>query len=87
MLGGTSGFTAATICYPLDTIRRRMQMAGHLYNGQIDAFRTIWQKVRRACAVYLSRTSNLRPAVEAVPASHGQEITQFVKQGCKVVKP
>lgn len=45
-LGGTSGFVAATICYPLDTIRRRMQMAGHLYDSQIDAFRTIWRKAR-----------------------------------------
>lgn len=46
VLGGTAGFTAATICYPLDTIRRRMQMAGHMYNGQLDAFRKIWQQVR-----------------------------------------
>lgn len=44
-LGGTSGFTAASICYPLDTIRRRMQMAGHMYDGQLDAFRKIWQQV------------------------------------------
>ena len=44
-LGGTSGFTAASICYPLDTIRRRMQMAGHMYDGQLDAFRKIWEQV------------------------------------------
>ena len=45
VLGGSSGTVAATICYPLDTIRRRMQMAGHMYSSQIDAFCKIWRQV------------------------------------------
>lgn len=44
-MGACSGTVAATACYPLDTIRRRMQMAGPMYAGQVDAFRQIWQQV------------------------------------------
>ncbi|KAI8473205.1 MAG: mitochondrial substrate carrier [Monoraphidium minutum] len=43
LVGATSGTMAATACYPLDTIRRRMQMRGHTYAGQLDAFATIWR--------------------------------------------
>ena len=32
------------MCYPLDTIRRRMQMKGKTYNGMMDAFVTIFKK-------------------------------------------
>ncbi len=39
LVGGCSGTIAATICYPLDTIRRRMQMKGQVRAG-----------ARRACA-------------------------------------
>jgi solute carrier family 25 phosphate transporter 23/24/25/41 len=42
-LGGLAGTIAATVCYPLDTIRRRMQMKGQLYKNQADAFVTIWR--------------------------------------------
>lgn len=44
LVGAASGTLAATACYPLDTIRRRMQMRGHSYSGQLDAFATIWRK-------------------------------------------
>lgn len=44
-VGGLTGTVAATVCYPLDTVRRRMQMRGHTYSGQMDALRTIWVKV------------------------------------------
>lgn len=44
-LGGVTGTVAATVCYPLDTVRRRMQMKGKTYNGQLDAMRSILQKV------------------------------------------
>ncbi|KAK9832837.1 hypothetical protein WJX81_005482 [Elliptochloris bilobata] len=42
-LGAAAGTLASTVCYPLDTIRRRMQMRGRTYAGQADAFRTIWR--------------------------------------------
>lgn len=41
VIGGASGTFSATVCYPLDTIRRRMQMKGKTYNGMADAMRTI----------------------------------------------
>lgn len=34
---------AATVCYPLDTIRRRMQMKGRTYTSQLDAVTSIWK--------------------------------------------
>lgn len=43
LLGGASGTMAASMCYPLDTIRRRMQMKGCTYTGQMDAFVTIFK--------------------------------------------
>ena len=46
-LGAAAGTLASTVCYPLDTVRRRMQMRGRTYAGQVDAFRTIWRTVRR----------------------------------------
>lgn len=41
VVGGASGTFSATVCYPLDTIRRRMQMKGKTYNGMLDAIKTI----------------------------------------------
>lgn len=41
VIGGASGTFSATVCYPLDTIRRRMQMKGKTYNGMADAMTTI----------------------------------------------
>ena len=43
-LCGASGTFSATVCYPLDTIRRRMQMKGKTYNGMGDAIVTIARK-------------------------------------------
>ena len=41
VLGGFAGTFAATLCYPLDTVRRRMQMRGKVYDNMFDALRTI----------------------------------------------
>ena len=43
VLGGLAGTFAASACYPLDTVRRRMQMKGKVYDGMLDALRTMWR--------------------------------------------
>ena len=39
-MGGAAGTVAATVCYPLDTIRRRMQMKGQMYSSQASRRRS-----------------------------------------------
>mmetsp|Transcript_21346 Transcript_21346/g.69102 ORF Transcript_21346/g.69102 Transcript_21346/m.69102 type:complete len:330 (+) Transcript_21346:1499-2488(+) len=43
-LGASAGIMAATVCYPLDTVRRRMQMKGAHYTSMLDALVTIARK-------------------------------------------
>ena len=47
VMGAAAGTLASSICYPLDTIRRRMQMVGLTYSSQANAFATIWRQVGR----------------------------------------
>jgi solute carrier family 25 (mitochondrial phosphate transporter), member 23/24/25/41 len=44
-VGGLTGTIAASVCYPLDTVRRQMQMKGNAYKGQLHAMQMIWKTV------------------------------------------
>ena len=43
-VGAAAGTVATTVCYPLDTVRRRMQMAGNTYSSMGNALVTIASK-------------------------------------------
>ena len=77
-LGGMAGTLAATVCYPLDTIRRRMQMRGQMYRHQADAFATIW-RTEGARGFYRGYAAN---TIKVVP----QNAIRFVAyEGIKVL--
>jgi solute carrier family 25 phosphate transporter 23/24/25/41 len=62
-LGAASGIFAQTCCFPLDTVRRRMQLKGKMYEGTIDAFRTI-MRVEGAAGFYKGMLPN---AIKVIP--------------------
>ena len=41
VFGAASGLVASSVCYPLDTVRRRMALAGTTYTGNYNAVVTI----------------------------------------------
>ena len=63
LLGAASGLFAQSVCYPLDTVRRRQQMKGRHYEGMVDAFRQI-VKVEGVRGLYRGMVPN---AVKVVP--------------------
>jgi len=44
VLGATAGLFAQSVCYPLDTVRRVMQIPGSKYTGVFDCFYKIIHK-------------------------------------------
>lgn len=63
VLGGCAGMFAQTMCFPLDTVRRRMQLKGTAYKSTPDAFYTI-MKVEGVTGFYHGMTAN---AVKIIP--------------------
>ncbi|EIE27681.1 mitochondrial substrate carrier protein [Coccomyxa subellipsoidea C-169] len=41
-MGAASGLLASSVCFPLDTVRRQMQMRACTYTSQANAISTIW---------------------------------------------
>lgn len=62
-LGAAAGIVAQTVCYPLDTVRRRMQMAGKHYSSTANAFSTIL-RVEGLSGFYKGMSAN---ALKVVP--------------------
>lgn len=62
-LGACSGIFAQTCCYPLDTVRRRMQVAGKNYSSTPNAFATI-MKTEGMKGFYKGMSAN---ALKVVP--------------------
>ena len=56
-MGAASGIIAQTCCYPLDTVRRRMQVAGTNYTSTLNAFSTI-AKVEGFRGFYVGMSAN-----------------------------
>ena len=64
-LGAAAGLFAQSVCYPLDTIRRRQQIKGNHYSGTIDAIRKIG-RVEGVRGYYKGMTPN---AMKVVPSN------------------
>jgi solute carrier family 25 phosphate transporter 23/24/25/41 len=57
LLGAGAGIIAQTACYPLDTIRRRMQLKGKNYRNTLDAMQTI-ARTEGVKALYKGMSAN-----------------------------
>eukprot|EP00281_Chroomonas_sp_CCMP1168_P020915 CAMPEP_0206229874 /NCGR_PEP_ID=MMETSP0047_2-20121206/9936_1 /ASSEMBLY_ACC=CAM_ASM_000192 /TAXON_ID=195065 /ORGANISM="Chroomonas mesostigmatica_cf, Strain CCMP1168" /LENGTH=305 /DNA_ID=CAMNT_0053653215 /DNA_START=13 /DNA_END=930 /DNA_ORIENTATION=- len=57
LMGASSGIIAQSACYPLDTVRRRMQMKGRVYTSTINAIITI-SRTEGAFALYKGISAN-----------------------------
>lgn len=75
-LGAMSALVSQTVCYPLDTIRRRMQIKGTPYKHGLDA---LWQIIRKegAAQLYAGISAN---ALKIVP---NNSIRFLVYELCK----
>jgi len=62
-MGAASGLIAQTMCYPLDTVRRRMQLKGTVYTSTSNALQTIVRE-EGFRALYLGMAPN---ALKIVP--------------------
>mmetsp|Transcript_29048 Transcript_29048/g.57024 ORF Transcript_29048/g.57024 Transcript_29048/m.57024 type:complete len:395 (-) Transcript_29048:151-1335(-) len=63
VLGGAAGMFAQSLCFPLDTVRRRMQLKGVTYPSTADAFYTII-KTEGPRGFYHGMTAN---AIKIIP--------------------
>mmetsp|Transcript_24008 Transcript_24008/g.66718 ORF Transcript_24008/g.66718 Transcript_24008/m.66718 type:complete len:302 (+) Transcript_24008:196-1101(+) len=83
LLGAAAGTVAATACYPLDTVRRRMQMKGDTYKNQAHALSTIW-KTEGMRGFYKGWAAN---TLKVVPQNAIRFVTyEFFKQALGVKK-
>ena len=64
-LGAAAGLFAQSVCYPLDTIRRRQQIKGKHYNGTVDAI----MKIGRGEGVRGFYRGMVPNAVKVVPSN------------------
>lgn len=76
-VGAISALFSQTICYPLDTIRRRMQIKGTPYKHGIDAFQQIIKK-EGVAQLYAGITAN------ALKIAPNNSIRFLVYELCKL---
>ena len=58
-LGAASGLLASSLCFPLDTVRRQMQMRQCAYRNQWHAMSTVWRQARRPTCPFHTRCAVL----------------------------
>ena len=63
-LGACAGLAAQSVCYPLDTVRRNMQMPGNNFAGTLDCIKQIAKREGGLLAFYRGMLPN---AIKIVP--------------------